>query len=262
MPKRIDETGNVYGRLTVIGYHETRNGKAYWLCCCECGNVTSVVADKLRGGHTKSCGCLQNEIFGKKHGLRDHPLYRVWHHMIQRCENPNNAVFHHYGGRGISVCEEWRDFAAFYRDAIELGWQPSLKMDRIDNDGDYEYANVRFVNQSVQMRNTRVNHIVEIDGKSMPLIEAFERYGNETLDYQRVHKRITRGGWDVWRALTTPIRQDGLNPSAKVTPSIVIEIRELYATGDYSYNALGRMYGLVGLSIKNIVTRKAWSHIK
>jgi hypothetical protein len=132
--------------------------------------------------------------------------YTAWVHMIGRCENPNDAKFASYAGRGIKVCEKWRrSFAAFLAD-VGPRPSPSHSLDRFpNNDGDYEPGNVRWATPSQQQRNTRRNRLVTFGGVKLPLVAWCERFG---LDYHVVRDRLEYG-WTVDRALTTPVLRRG-----------------------------------------------------
>ena len=166
MPKKIqdsDMVGKVFGRLQVL----SRNQKDYWKCVCNCGNTSVIVRSGklLRNGQSKSCGCLQKENairqslnntgVPKTHGKTRTPEYRVWVNMKARCLDPNSQAYKNYGGRGISVCERWKEsFETFLRD---MGERPSDKysLDRTDNDGDYEPSNCKWVTAKEQANNRR-----------------------------------------------------------------------------------------------------------
>lgn len=152
---RSDFTGHRYGRLVVIAHAgKNRHGHSLWLCKCECGNEKVLNSVAFRHGNTKSCGCLQSEN-RTKHGMHGSPEYMTWNSMIQRCENPHSKAYNHYGGRGITVCDRWKDFDNFFQD---MGERPSPKysLDRIDVNGNYEPANCRWTTQQEQVRNTRI----------------------------------------------------------------------------------------------------------
>ncbi len=164
-----DRTGQRFGRLVVIQYlkdvYVAPSGRrvSKWRCLCDCGGVTDVTPSNLTSGDVSSCGCLRSQITRGpkyKHGMsaggnNPIPEYEIWKGMIARCTNPKHNAFHNYGGRGIAVCKEWRkDFAAFI---AHIGRRPTSRhtIDRIDNDGNYELGNVRWVTRAEQRRNMR-----------------------------------------------------------------------------------------------------------
>jgi hypothetical protein len=153
--------GTVFDRLTVIDDDSTlrlRNGRAY-RCRCTCGAEVLRIGSALRAGRVRSCGCLLSESAAmcgavmKRHDGRGTPTYETWKAMVGRCHNPRNRAYHRYGGRGISVCDRWRDFTAFLAD---MGERPSgLTIDRIDNDKGYEPGNCRWAGWHAQNQNRR-----------------------------------------------------------------------------------------------------------
>jgi hypothetical protein len=169
MKKNLE--GKVFGRLTVQSVSAARDntGSIMWNCLCECGNTTLVCSPSLLRGNTKSCGCLNKERFhNRKHGLSNHKLYSVWEGMIQRCYNPKDKKYPMYGGRGIQLCEEWRqNFQAFYDWAKEnryevLSGDAKLSIDRIDNEKGYSPDNCRWSTYSEQNVNRRpYYHVTE-----------------------------------------------------------------------------------------------------
>lgn len=160
MGKLIDLTGQRFGRLTVIERVGTsKNGNALWDCKCDCGNTAVVRGASLKNGITRSCGCLIAESTKNRnttHCLSKTRLYRIWANMKDRCLNSNTREYPYYGGRGITVCDEWKnDFQAFYNWAMANSYQDHLSIDRIDNDKGYTPDNCRWATHSEQMYNRR-----------------------------------------------------------------------------------------------------------
>lgn len=161
--KRIDLAGQVFGKLTVLGYASTSaRGRARWRCRCECGQETEAEGANLRNGNTRSCGCSWRRR-GLEHPNSTHaeagkfttPEYRAWVNMMTRCYNVKNKSYSDYGGRGVVVCDRWRDsYEAFLSD---VGRRPGPRstLDRIDNEGNYEPGNVRWASYFTQARNRR-----------------------------------------------------------------------------------------------------------
>lgn len=122
MPKPIDISGQTFGRLTAIRRVPTDNYRTKWLCRCKCGVEKEIRLSHLRSGRSRSCGCLNNEMAkerNSKHGLRKHPLYGVWKNMKNRCYYKKHDRYPRYGGRGIKVCEQWKnDFKNFFDWAV------------------------------------------------------------------------------------------------------------------------------------------------
>lgn len=205
--------GQKFGRLTLIEATPLRapNREILWKAVCDCGRNTVARPSVLRYGQISSCGCFRAELNSAKAkraadaraqrpaASRDHPLaYKTWESMHSRCSNPKSDDFARYGGRGISVCEEWKDFYAFLRD---MGDRPAgMSIDRIDVDGNYEPGNCRWVDRKQQARNRRTNRLITHRGETHSLAEWAEIAG---LAQSLLLDRLNRG-WSPERALTEP----------------------------------------------------------
>lgn len=185
----IDLTGKKFGRLTAIEYAGSRHGGgALWKLSCECGAVVICDGANLRCGRTKSCGCLRAEGPRVRHGLSHTKTHNTWVGMRQRCENPSDPAFPHYGGRGISVCDRWKSFDNFLSD---MGMSPrSMSIERIDNNAGYSPENCKWATQSEQVKNRRTSIIYEFDGQARTLKEWGDLYG---IPYKAMHHRYTIG---------------------------------------------------------------------
>lgn len=194
-----DLTGQKYGLLTVIGLKDTDTRKTYWICQCECGNVKEVRSDSLLCGTIKSCGCLKraqdkvNLTKNHRHKMSGTRIYIEWQGMKGRCYNPHDPRYDRWGGRGITVCDEWRDsFEAFYEWAMSHGYADDLTIDRIDNDGNYTPDNCRWATQSEQSRNRNSNIKIRIGNSTRTLTEWCEIF---RVDYNNVVSRYHRNGF-------------------------------------------------------------------
>ena len=162
----VDRVGERFGRLVVVERapdYIAPNGSKHvcWKCMCDCGNETVVDVCQLVKGSTKSCGCIKSEGTHRVHGGRYDRLYKVFANMNNRCYNPSADDYMYYGGRGITICDEWRhNYAAFKQWALGNGYDEdapwgSCTIDRIDVNGNYEPSNCRWVSMSVQSKNRR-----------------------------------------------------------------------------------------------------------
>lgn len=206
----IDLTGQRFGRLVVVGRANppvNKRGCAIWHCRCDCGCETDVSGYELRRGHTGSCGCLQRERAAdthRTHGKTNSRLYIIWKSMRARCENPHNKSYDYYGGHGISVCEEWHDFANFMQWAERTGYREDLTLDRIDSNEGYNPVNCRWATMHEQARNKRSNVNITYHGITRCLSDWAATFG---INVRTLRLRIFGYGWDVERAFTTPVRQ-------------------------------------------------------
>lgn len=187
--------GEVFGRLTVLHRTKSKYGKAHWICLCECGEISNPVSSgSLRGGHTRSCGCLQREHAVRHgeskatHGESHTRLHRIWSSMKQRCTYEKADFYKNYGGRGIKVCFEWEtDYIAFRDWSLKNGYRDDLSIDRIDNDGDYEPSNCKWSTPQEQSNNKRDN--VNINYKGITRTAA--QWARELeLDQSRIYQCV------------------------------------------------------------------------
>lgn len=274
MGKKIDLTGQKFGRLTAIKIVPNKRKDTYWLCKCDCGNTKEVDTYRLRSGHTRSCGCLEqenrekrkeiDELIGKQyahlliikeiptskyeirkvlckcecgtekiislkdvlnghtqscgcyrkkvsaekmttHGMSDTRLYKVWRLMIQRCYDKNCSVYSRYGGRGITICDEWlNDFIAFYDWAYSHGYDEKADymgctLDRIDVNGNYYPENCRWANAITQCNNRTNNRKITFNGEIHTIAEWARKYN---MNYTTLFCRLFKHGWTVEEALT------------------------------------------------------------
>lgn len=198
--------GQQFGRLTVIARAGFRGTSSAWLCQCECGNTKNMSSKHLRGGATKSCGCLLKDTarallidMNYSHGLSRTRLYKTWTSMHQRCTNTKNKYFYNYGGRGIKVDQSWDEFQNFVND---MGYpQDGQTLDRIDNDKGYSKDNCKWSDRFEQMRNTRRTVKLEYNGVTKCLKDWAAEVGiGATVLKYRVNK-----GWSAERIFTTPV---------------------------------------------------------
>lgn len=202
--KRLDLIGQKYGRLTVESLAGQRKYHILWNCICECGGSAVVATTHLRSGHTKTCGCAYLESSSAtakknaKHGMHLTPEYQVWHSMLGRCFNQNDKKFSLYGGRGISVCEEWRkSFIPFFE---HVGYRPSneYSLDRINGNKGYEPGNVRWATITEQNNNKSTNVRIELDGVTLTASQWARELG---IPKSRIYSRI-KAGWPPEKVLS------------------------------------------------------------
>jgi hypothetical protein len=200
----IDLTGKTFHYLTALGIVERidRIRVNVWLCRCKCGNLTRVRAQELRTLGTKSCGCWDSEVTARRnrtHGMSKTPEHGIWESMRKRCTNPRSKDYLSYGGRGITVCKEWNDFAQFYRD---MGPRPSSRhsIERLDNDKGYSPDNCIWASPMRQANNKRTSRLLTHAGRTQTLAQWSRETG---MHYTRILARLKRG-WSVAKALTEP----------------------------------------------------------
>lgn len=203
----VDLTGAKFGRLEVISRGSVGNdGGVKWKCKCQCGVIKEVRGNSLRTGATHSCGCLQRESaralakHGHQGGYKQSPEYMTWRAMLRRCSDEAHVDYPIYGGRGITVCEQWKDFANFIAD---VGTRPSgHTLDRREKDGNYEPGNVRWATAKDQARNMRSNRMLTLNGVTKCTAEWAEELG---ISHNTLRARLFLG-WSEERTLTEPSR--------------------------------------------------------
>jgi len=206
VPAALDLTGLTMGRLVVLDRsHRDNTGAWVWRCRCECDREVYVRGATLKAGRTSACASCATSAANITHGHTGTPLYARWRAMLGRTGNPNYRHWANYGGRGITVCDEWLDFTAFARDMGE-SFRPDLELDRIDTNGNYEPTNCRWITHRAQQRNKRTNHVVEWAGRSLTVQDWSEVLG---VKANTIVTRLRRG-WSTERALTKDVPADVL----------------------------------------------------
>lgn len=195
------QQGERFGRLVVINEAEPYNRHRYFLCKCDCGNEKSIPMDNLRRGKAKSCGCYALDK-SSTHRETHTRLYHIWKTMKQRCYYEKHINFRDYGGRGISVCEDWHQFESFRGWSLSNGYNDFLSIDRINVDGNYEPSNCRWATMKQQQNNRRSNSLITYNGETKTIQEWSELLGikKTTLRY-----RLKFSNWDIKKVFTQKV---------------------------------------------------------
>lgn len=186
MPAFRDLSGQTFGQLTVVQRAGTTRGNALFLCRCTCGGLAEVPGNRLTSGNTKSCGCRKRDRL-LRHNLSRHPLYKTWRAMTDRCTNPGNKQWPDYGGRGITIADDWLGEIGLARFIEDMGERPAgCSLDRINNHGPYSKANCRWATDTQQQRNTRQNIMLTHNGRTACVSEwaALLLLRNDTIFYR------------------------------------------------------------------------------
>ncbi len=205
MPERIDLAGLRVGKVVVVRYvGSNKHRHSKWECDCDCGNKFVTTTPSLRKKKpTRSCGCLRPGITVDENGKLTR-LYNTWNSMKSRCLNQSDKDYERYGGRGIVVCEDWLKFEPFYRWAKANGYEDTLSIERMDNDGNYEPKNCCWIPLINQAKNRRSSHLIELKGETKILTDWAKVMG---LLPNTVWGRLHRG-WSEEKALTTPLPKE------------------------------------------------------
>lgn len=204
-----DLTGKKFGHLTVLekAGSDPKRAEWRWLCKCECGNLTIVPSYRLRHGGVTSCGCHQYDRNFCSKKAKNYPrLYRIYRGMKTRCTNPKYLYWDRYGGRGISICDEWQNFDNFCDWALSSGYEeskrcPALSIDRIDVDKGYSPDNCRWATATQQANNTSRNHLISAFGKTMTIAEWARETG---IKDRTIYHRVAEYGWTPEEAVSIP----------------------------------------------------------
>lgn len=193
--------GEKFGKLTVIELLGQREGKGHFFSRvrCDCGTELIERDSSLISGRVTQCRtCTLRENGQLTHGMTNTRRFNIWQSMRARCYNPNDNNYKNYGGRGIGICDEWKDdFVSFYNWSNENGYSDDLTIDRIDVNGDYCPENCRWADKKTQARNKRTTRYLEYEGKILPICEISEITG---IAPSTITQRIDKGGWDIYRA--------------------------------------------------------------
>ena len=209
MTRPLELVGKTFGRLTVIAKNPilTASKNSQWDCVCVCGNRVVAIGSKLINGHTTSCGCFHLERMKEAsvtHGLSRTPEYNSWLAMKQRCNNPQDAAYSRYGGRGILICERWENsFENFIHD-MGLRPSPNHSIERKDNNLGYCPSNCVWATAIEQANNRRSSCCYEYNGVTKTVAEWSREFN---IKYHVLKKRLNRN-WDFERAITEPIKSD------------------------------------------------------
>lgn len=190
--------GEKYGRLTVI---RTFDNEDKVICRCDCGNIKTARGTNVYYNLTKSCGCLFKEGNNLKHGGKGTRLYGIWKSMRERCNTKTCTIYKNYGGRGISICKEWDDFAVFRDWALNNGYSDELSIDRIDVNGNYNPENCRWATNKEQANNKRTSRLLTYNGETKTITEWAEKTGIKVgTIWARLHR-----GWSAERTLSEDV---------------------------------------------------------
>lgn len=194
-------------RLTAFSYGIdkkcTDGVRSTVICWCDCGRTKKTLVKFFKAGNVTNCGNVNCKITSLTHGFtkkntKRHPLYGVWSVMKSRCYAKSNAKYPRYGARGITMCDEWlNDFKVFFEWAITNGWEIGLKIDRINNNGNYEPQNCRFVNNKISSENRECTIWIEHDGKKLTVTEWAKLLGIKSHTIRiRLHNK-----WEISKVL-------------------------------------------------------------
>lgn len=203
MPRKrdYDLTGKKFNCFTVLRLSEnkSKSNEYLWECKCDCGEIRYLTTQKVK--KQESCGCKRktaNNMSGTK-------LYNIWNSMKQRCYNPNDSVYKWYGGKGVSICKEWKDsFVEFQKWSYANGYKEGLSIERVNSNGNYEPSNCEWITRSENSTrsNIEMSRMYKFNDEEMSLKDWSEKLG---IKYKTLHKRLT-DGWSIEKAFMTKVR--------------------------------------------------------
>lgn len=199
--------GQKFSKLTVISFKgKNSDNRDLWECICECGNHKITTSYRLRIGKTKSCGCLYKETAQLRSvSSISIKIRRKWDSMIGRCYRKNDISFKHYGGRGITVCDEWKNSFDTFKDwAVENGFSEKLSLERKDNNGNYYPSNCKWATTIEQAYNTQRTIKILINGEYLNSRQVEQKFG---INQKALYRRIKLGFSGV--DLVRPLRKNG-----------------------------------------------------
>lgn len=224
-PKQRLSVGDKFGKLTVIELlgNKGKGTHFYSKVRCDCGNEFKERDSCLINGRVTQCRTCTMKANGQiTHGLTSTRLFDIWQSMRGRCYNPNDAAYHSYGGRGISICPEWKDdFKNFYEWALDNGYSEHLTIDRIEVNGNYEPSNCRWATQLEQARNRRNTIYLNYEGKKLTIGEIADITG---IPFECIYQRLTKYHWDEYSATHVPIKEQKSYMSKIFRKTVLTEV--------------------------------------
>ena len=250
-----DLTGKRFGMLVVEKRLSEKKGRSFqWQCKCDCGNTTIAFTNLLKSGRKRSCGCLKFASKNATHGFSKTRLYHIWQGMKKRCYNKSDGSYADYGGRGITICEEWlNDFVAFRRWALSNGYKDDLTIERDDVNGNYEPSNCKWIPKGEQNYNLRTSRMVTFNGKTKPLTKHCMELG---ISRGAVQRRVQRGQSyeDAIFSIVNHVPRKKFHNSGQFNPTLFVTFNGKERTIKELCNEYGKPYNMVYNRIK-----RGWS---